>query len=305
MRVCLFRHSRVVAKVISPRRDRRRHRTRAHRQAYDRGAGGISPPRRPGYDLVAGPSGCLSKAATHLVRRWLVPMGVLQRFERRIEEMVNRPFARAFKAEVQPVEIASALQRECDDRAAIVARGRTMVPNAFTVALGEHDHARLAVYEQALAGELAAMVREHADEQGYAFLGPVSIAFERDDSLETGRFHVRSAAVAGASARDAGGGGGAPGAGPWVEVGGTTYALSRATTTLGRGADADLRIDDPGISRQHAQLRRSGGDVTIVDLGSTNGVLVDGEPVSEARLRDGSRVQLGSTLVTFHAGGGA
>ena len=63
-------------------------------------------------------------------------MGVLQRFERRIEEMVNRPFARAFKAEVQPVEIASALQRECDDRAAIVARGRTMVPNAFTVALG-------------------------------------------------------------------------------------------------------------------------------------------------------------------------
>ena len=63
-------------------------------------------------------------------------MGVLQRFERRIEEMVNRPFARAFKAEVQPVEIASALQRECDDRAAIVARGRTMVPNTFTVELG-------------------------------------------------------------------------------------------------------------------------------------------------------------------------
>ncbi len=62
-------------------------------------------------------------------------MGVLQRFEQRIEEMVNRPFARAFKAEVQPVEIASSLQRECDDRAAIVSRGRTMVPNVFTVAL--------------------------------------------------------------------------------------------------------------------------------------------------------------------------
>ena len=82
-------------------------------------------------------------------------MGVLQRFERRIEEMVNRPFARAFKAEVQPVEIASALQRECDDRAAIVARGRTMVPNAFTVALGSHDHERLSVYAEALGDELA------------------------------------------------------------------------------------------------------------------------------------------------------
>jgi hypothetical protein len=120
-------------------------------------------------------------------------MGVLQRFERRIEEMVNRPFARAFKAEVQPVEIASALQRECDDRAAIVARGRTMVPNAFTVALGESDHERLSVYAEALGSELAAMVREHAEEQGYAFIGPVTVAFERDDELPTGRFQVRSA----------------------------------------------------------------------------------------------------------------
>ena len=129
-------------------------------------------------------------------------MGVLQRFERRIEEMVNRPFARAFKAEVQPVEIASALQRECDDRAAIVARGRTMVPNAFTVALGESDHERLSVYAEALGSELAAMVREHADEQGYAFIGPVTVAFERDDELPTGRFQVRSAAVAGATANE-------------------------------------------------------------------------------------------------------
>ncbi len=123
-------------------------------------------------------------------------MGVLQRFERRIEEMVNRPFARAFKAEVQPVEIASALQRETDDRAAIVSRGRTMVPNAFTVVLGPHDHERLSTYAEALGSELAAMVSEHAAEQHYAFLGPVTVAFERDEDLETGRFRVRSEALA-------------------------------------------------------------------------------------------------------------
>jgi Protein of unknown function (DUF3662)/FHA domain len=232
-------------------------------------------------------------------------VGVLQRFERRIEEMVNRPFARAFKAEVQPVEIASALQRECDDRAAIVARGRTMVPNAFTVALGSHDHERLSVYAEALGEELAAMVREHADEQGYAFIGPVTVDFELDDELPTGRFQVRSAAVAGATAAEtstgvpvAGGGTGLP----WVEVGTTTYALARAITRIGRGADTDLRIDDPGISRHHAELRRSGGDVTVVDLGSTNGVLVDGQRVDEQRLRDGATVTMGSTRLTFHSG---
>jgi hypothetical protein len=229
-------------------------------------------------------------------------MGVLQRFERRIEEMVNRPFARAFKAEVQPVEIASALQRELDDRAAIVARGRTMVPNSYTVSLGEHDHGRLEVYREALGGELADMVREHAEEQRYAFIGPVTVTFERDDELPTGRFHVRSAAVAGATGRSDDTVTAAGAGVPWVEVGSTTYALARPTTTIGRGPDADLRIDDPGISRNHAELRRSGGDVTVVDLGSTNGVVVDGDRVEQARLRDGARVLLGSTTMVFHEG---
>ena len=240
-------------------------------------------------------------------------MGVLQRFERRIEEMVNRPFARAFKAEVQPVEIASALQRECDDRAAIVGRGRTMVPNSFTVALGPHDHERLHVYAEPLGAELSDMVREHADEQGYAFVGPVTVDFELDEELPTGRFQVRSAAVAGVT--DAARGhdgpapaGPAPGATtataqglPWVEVGATTYALARPVTRIGRGADTDLRIDDPGISRHHAELRISGGDVTIVDLGSTNGVVIDGERVEQAWLRDGTSVRLGSSTLVFHA----
>ncbi|MDQ1625350.1 MAG: hypothetical protein QOJ49_848 [Actinomycetota bacterium] len=230
-------------------------------------------------------------------------MGVLQRFERRIEEMVNRPFARAFKAEVQPVEIASALQRECDDRAAIVARGRTMVPNQFTVALGPHDHERLSVYAAALGQELAAMVTEHAAEQNYAFLGPVTVEFERDEELDTGRFRVRSAVAAGAVAADPSRSEApARGGGPWLDVNGTQFALTAPVTRIGRGTDADLRIDDPGISREHAEVRQQGGDVTIVDAGSTNGVIVDGRRVEQARLEDGAVVVLGSTSLTFHAG---
>ena len=235
-------------------------------------------------------------------------MGVLQRFERRLENMVNRPFAKAFKAEVQPVEIASRLQRECDDRAAIVARGRTMVPNDFTVALGPHDHERLNVYALPLGAELAAMVREHAEEQGYSFHGPVTVGLELDEDLPTGQFNVRSAVHSAVSAvQDAP----VPPVGapspegelaadvPWVEMGTTTYALRHPVTRIGRGTDCDLRIDDPGVSRHHAELRRSGGDVTLVDLASTNGISVDGERVDSARLRDGAVVMLGSTRLTF------
>jgi hypothetical protein len=234
-------------------------------------------------------------------------VGVLQRFERRIEEMVNRPFARAFKAEVQPVEIASALQRECDDRAAIVARGRTMVPNVFSVALGERDHERLSTYAEPLGAELAAMVSEYAEEQHYAFLGPVTVEFERDDELETGRFRVRSTAVAAAVSANrpntqtlAPATSGAKTA--WLELGASTYPLRSSTTRIGRGADSDLRIDDPGISRHHAEIRQQGGDVVIVDTGSTNGIVIDGKRVEQARLVDGMRIMLGNTAVVFHAG---
>jgi hypothetical protein len=247
-------------------------------------------------------------------------VGVLQRFERRIEEMVNRPFARAFKAEVQPVEIASALQRECDDRAAIVARGRTMVPNTFVVELGDHDHDRLSVYAEALGSELAAMVREHAKEQGYSFLGPVMITFEQVSGLGTGQFRVRSSAVAGPSevARPSQPVGspsqgiwnsaappatGSPGR-HWVAFGDTTYPLAAAVTRVGRGADSDIRLEDPGVSRNHAEIRLDGDDATVRDAGSTNGVVVDGERVLQARLEDGSTIVLGNSTLVFHRGTG-
>ena len=192
-------------------------------------------------------------------------MGVLQRFERRLEDMVNRPFARAFKAEVQPVEIASALQRECDDRAAIVGPRPHHGAQRLHRRAGEHDHERLSVYAEALGAELAAMVSEHAEEQRYVVrrAGHAS-TFERDDDLRTGRFRVRSAAVAGAdrqpSPPPASPAAAAPApAVPWVEVGQRRRTrCARAVTRIGRGTDADLRIDDPGVSRHHAELRRSG-----------------------------------------------
>ncbi len=124
-------------------------------------------------------------------------MGVLQRFERRLGGLVEGLFARAFKSEVQPVEVAAALQRELDDQAAVVGRDRTLVPNHFVVELGDHDHDRLAPYADPLTAELSAMVREHADEQRYTFVGPVQVELRHTPSLDTGVFHVRSDVLTG------------------------------------------------------------------------------------------------------------
>jgi hypothetical protein len=232
-------------------------------------------------------------------------VGLLDRFEQRLDRMVNGAFARAFKAEVQPVEIAAALQREMDDRAAVVSRGRTVVPNVFTVELSPHDHERLSVYASTLTTELSAMVREYTEEQRYTFVGGIEVTIARDDTLETGLFRVLSEARADVASTAQGGR--APvvapeGSGqPRLVVDGVAHPLTRAVTRLGRGTDVDIRVDDPGASRHHAEILL-GREVVLRDLNSTNGTYVDGVQVGEVVLRDDNVIQLGGTRLTFKAG---
>ncbi|MGC0330791.1 hypothetical protein RKD23_003781 [Streptomyces sp. SAI-170] len=297
-------------------------------------------------------------------------MGVLKRFEQRLEGLVNGTFAKVFKSEVQPVEIAGALQRECDNNATIWNRDRTVVPNDFIVELSTPDHERLSPYSGQLGDELAGMVRDYAKQQRYTFMGPIKVHLEKADDLDTGLYRVRSRTLASSSSqaqapgpaagpaaygypppgaapgappagappmpsapppgarpggygypqpaagRQPGGygypqpaGGQRPGAAPggpaaggrtryWIEINGTRHQISRATLVLGRSTEADVRIDDPGVSRRHCEIR-TGTPSTIQDLGSTNGIVVDGQHTTRATLRDGSRIVVGSTTVIY------
>ncbi|WP_069759510.1 DUF3662 and FHA domain-containing protein [Streptomyces sp. LUP47B] len=289
-------------------------------------------------------------------------MGVLKKFEQRLEGLVNGTFAKVFKSEVQPVEIAGALQRECDNNATIWNRDRTVVPNDFIVELSTPDFERLSPYSGQLGDELASMVRDYAKQQRYTFMGPIKVNLEKADDLDTGLYRVRSRTLAGSTdqqapgtaapaarpaAPGAGAGGygyppaapagappmpsapppgrGAPGGygypqpaqaqrpgagGPvgapapgsrtrhWIEINGTRHQISRATLVLGRSTEADVRIDDPGVSRRHCEIR-TGTPSTIQDLGSTNGIVVDGQHTTRATLRDGSRIVVGSTTIIY------
>ncbi|SDQ22646.1 DUF3662 and FHA domain-containing protein [Quadrisphaera sp. DSM 44207] len=232
-------------------------------------------------------------------------MGVLDRFERSVERVVNGAFARAFKSEVQPVELASALRRETDTTAAVVGPDRTLVPNAFTVELGPSDHDRICTWQDDLAEELAASVTDHARSQRYSFPGPVSVRFVRDEELATGVFRVRSARVRGAIAPATAAV--ATPARPVLDVDGHRYQVTGDRTVLGRGSDCDVVLDDPGVSRRHAEVVLDGARAAIHDLGSTNGTVVDGVRLDgpstrTAPLRDGSTVLLGRTRVTFLSG---
>lgn len=292
-------------------------------------------------------------------------MGVLKRFEQRLEGLVNGTFAKVFKSEVQPVEIAGALQRECDNNATIWNRERTVVPNDFIVELSAPDFERLSPYSGQLGDELSGLVRDYAKQQRYTFMGPIKVHLEKAEDLDTGLYRVRSRTLASSTdqqdqhnqqeqygGRPAGparpapaaappqspqgrggygyppaaappmpaapppggnGGPGRPGAdrrptapGPmpgspvrrWIEINGTRHQISRPTLVLGRSTDADVRIDDPGVSRLHCEIR-TGTPSTIQDLGSTNGIVVDGQHTTRATLRDGSRIVVGSTTIVY------
>ncbi|BFV58097.1 antibiotic biosynthesis regulator FhaA [Kitasatospora sp. CMC57] len=287
-------------------------------------------------------------------------MGVLKKFEQRLEGLVNGTFAKVFKSEVQPVEIAGALQRECDNNATIWNRDRTVVPNDFIVELSPHDHERLSPYSGQLGTELAGMVREYAEAQRYSFMGPLQVSLEKADDLDTGLYRVRSRTLAAEQppapqAPAAPGPGAAPGYGRpptppapgapwqqqgaapygappppvappsmpptppqpggnvrpfpgaghtgaatrrWIEVNGQRHQITGNACVLGRSTEADVRIDDPGVSRKHAEIR-PGTPAMVLDLGSTNGIVVDGQHTQRATLRDGSRIVLGSTTIVY------
>lgn len=119
-------------------------------------------------------------------------MGILDRFEKGLENVVNGAFAKAFRSQVEPVELAGALRRESDNKAAVVSRGRTLTANHYTIELSATDHERLSGLESELRSDLRQVIGDHAIEQAYSFVGPVSVEFALADDLDTGMYRVVS-----------------------------------------------------------------------------------------------------------------
>ena len=270
-------------------------------------------------------------------------MSVLQRFEKRLENLVEGTFAKVFRGVVHPVEIASAMQREAEAHKAILAGGRTLVPNRYVIDLSPYDHSRLAPYAAALAQELAQTQAEFIGEQGWTVYGDVIVEIERGEGLDTGMFRVTAEVYTGGQQPEPaqqqgydqqyqqgpppGPGGPGPGPAPGQEAyqtsgppappmggqaapnarmvsnDGRQFALAIGSTIIGRGEQAQLRLADVGISRRHARLDFDGTRVVLTDLGSTNGTVVNGQRISAVALRPGDMIQFGTTSLTFHVDG--
>lgn len=243
-------------------------------------------------------------------------MSFLKNLESRLERLFEGSFKTAFKSQVQPVELAHKLAKEMDE-GRTVSVSRTYVPNEFTIYLSPPDREHFSGYEEGLRNELSLHLLEHARKRGYSLISRPSIEFETHDQLELGQFGIQ-ARLADAPPelaeesrpsgrtmiyeapqlppREAA----APGRDAVLEVGDRRYALSSAVVVMGRGSGTDIKLDDPNVSREHAELRNDDGAWFVSDLGSTNGTHVGGAPVAQPReLRDGDQIQIGNSVLTF------
>jgi hypothetical protein len=253
-------------------------------------------------------------------------VSVLRSIEQKIEGLFEGLFGRAFRTNVQPVELARKLVKEMDEHRT-VSVSRIYVPNEYTVYLSTGDREQFANYEASLQSELKDYLSEHARREGYVLLSPPAVLLETDDDLAVGEFGIATRMVqAERSARRV-----RDEPGPQVEPGATMVyrpraplppevpsgdvALAQEIVTLtmdgnrreidkrrvvfGRSKDCDFQLDDANVSRRHAELRQEGSAYWLIDLDSTNGSQVNGRRTARAKLESGDVITFGSTDLVF------
>jgi pSer/pThr/pTyr-binding forkhead associated (FHA) protein len=250
-------------------------------------------------------------------------VSVLRTIESKLESLFEGVFGRAFRSNVQPVELARKLVKEMDDHRS-VSVSRVYVPNEYTVYLSPSDRDQFAGYEDQLREELSDYLTEHARRERYVLLTTPLVKLETDEDLDVGEFGIATRLVRGPAkpASDAPATQSAPGAtmiykapeqpveavetvaappetAATLTIEGAVHELRGHAVVLGRSKDCDIRLNDPNVSRRHAEVRPDGLGWVVVDLDSTNGIETGGERVKELALTDGMHFVLGTTEVTF------
>jgi dihydroxyacetone kinase DhaKLM complex PTS-EIIA-like component DhaM len=231
-------------------------------------------------------------------------LGILNEFERRLERVIEGAFTKAFRTGLQPVELANRILREMETGKTVGVRD-VWVPNRFVLKLSKPDRERFQEAESSLRRELEQVVKEGAQERGWGLVGPPHVEFDTDPSLKQGDFSCEASLVEGAMPA-AGAASGQPersGAGELLllERGkpSKAFPLDKDRVIIGRLGESDIVLSDPGVSRRHAEVRREDGEFVVVDLGSTNGTMVNEATIGERTLEEGDRITVGKSVLEF------
>jgi hypothetical protein len=245
-------------------------------------------------------------------------MSVLRSIESKLESLFEGVFGRAFRTNVQPVELARKLAKEMDDHKT-VSVSRVYVPNEYTIYLSTKDREQFADYEGDLLDELTDYLKEHARREKYALMTPPVVKLETDDDLGLGVFGIAARLVQAPRSAPAEKSEEAPpsatmiyrpevepledesasSAAAFLAWDGQRRQIEKPRTVIGRSRECDIQLSDTNASRRHAEIRHEGATYLLVDLESTNGVEANGKRVQRLQLEDGTRFTIGSTELVF------
>jgi len=252
-------------------------------------------------------------------------MDILSRLERALEDVVEGMFTRAFRTQLQPIEIAKRLTREVETHRT-VSVSATYVPNEYTVHLTPETAQSFQPISVRLLSELEQYLREYISERNYQVIGQVAIHLAEDEELKVGEMNISLANNATAT----------PSGAPTPSVlrsytappTARTMAAASADTektvlisaqpamleiiagesvgrtipladnlTLGRGPLNQVAFANPGISRHHAEIVLEDEGWMLRDIGSTNGTHVNGHRITQQLLRVGDTIEIGSVVM--------
>jgi hypothetical protein len=226
-----------------------------------------------------------------------VSSSLLDRFEDQVNTLVEGAFAKAFPSEVQPVELAAAVQREMEENALTLAGGTVVAPNDFLIEVSSHDAKRLMTHVETLRINLEDFAGITAKQNDWTLLDKTNVELREDSDLELGVFRVTANRSTGVKASEP-----LPSYQlqhpPNLIINGTSYPLQMSILVIGRGADADLRVNDPAVSRKHLRITHA-GTTRFEDLRTRNGTLLNGESAQNGELKDSDHLVIGTTTIIY------
>jgi hypothetical protein len=219
-------------------------------------------------------------------------LGFVENFERRLERFVNGAFSKAFKSQLQPVEISAAIKAKMDFSAAVIGKDRILAPNEFRVSLSQPDLLRLNSLGDNLVEEITKQVNAHVKKQRYQLTDTLNISLSSSSTLAIGQIQVAASGSKAAQVANV----------SWVpalDIAGKRYLLAKEKTTVGRDAVADIQVNDAGLSRTHFAINWDGSNASVEDLGSTNGTTVAGREVKLQAIAADTVINAGRTEFVF------
>jgi len=249
-------------------------------------------------------------------------MSAFSRFEELVENLVEGSFTRWLQSPLQPVELARQLERAMETQRTIGV-GKVYVPNEYRVLLSPESFGQFEPFRVSLERELAEYLVGLARERGYTLIRRPVVSVEALMGLGRRQVQVLSRLTDFPKPASEPTAEQAPKVGHTHRLDskrvrellqarvpraalvvrgqkGGRFELDKSVVSLGRALDNDVVIEDPRVSRYHAEVRLVSSRYVLVDLKSTNGSRINGSLITQCALAPEDLISLGGCEVVFH-----